>query len=154
MFFVCSPPFSRRVTQVGWWYLEPQIGPKPWTPLCAGQDALIRSWRSVLTPYWLHLHISINKNDVSTKLLNILICSFSTLVSFCCWLRTICTVSNFSHSWWQVGVPTSAERADILLKQLSLVPCSATTEELTQLADTAHGYVGADLAAVCKEAGK
>ncbi|XP_078809908.1 ATPase family gene 2 protein homolog A isoform X2 [Oryzias latipes] len=53
----------------------------------------------------------------------------------------------------EVGVPTSAERADILLKQLSLVPCSATTEELTQLADTAHGYVGADLAAVCKEAG-
>uniref|UniRef100_A0A8C7WV59 AFG2 AAA ATPase homolog A n=1 Tax=Oryzias sinensis TaxID=183150 RepID=A0A8C7WV59_9TELE len=54
----------------------------------------------------------------------------------------------------EVGVPTSAERADILLKQLSLMPCSATTEELTQLADTAHGYVGADLAAVCKEAGK
>uniref|UniRef100_A0A8C7WVH8 AFG2 AAA ATPase homolog A n=1 Tax=Oryzias sinensis TaxID=183150 RepID=A0A8C7WVH8_9TELE len=52
----------------------------------------------------------------------------------------------------EVGVPTSAERADILLKQLSLMPCSATTEELTQLADTAHGYVGADLAAVCKEA--
>lgn len=54
----------------------------------------------------------------------------------------------------QVGVPGSAERADILQKQLSLVPCSATTAELTQLADAAHGYVGADLAAVCKEAGK
>ncbi|XP_043982399.1 ATPase family protein 2 homolog isoform X3 [Gambusia affinis] len=53
----------------------------------------------------------------------------------------------------EVGVPGSAERADILQKQLSLVPCSATTEELTQLADAAHGYVGADLAAVCKEAG-
>ncbi|XP_042274364.1 ATPase family protein 2 homolog [Thunnus maccoyii] len=53
----------------------------------------------------------------------------------------------------EVGVPGAAERADILQKQLSLVPCSATTEELTQLADTAHGYVGADLAAVCKEAG-
>jgi len=57
-------------------------------------------------------------------------------------------------SRWQVGVPGSAERADILQKQLSSVPCSATTEELTQLADAAHGYVGADLAAVCKEAGK
>lgn len=53
-----------------------------------------------------------------------------------------------------MGVPSAAERADILQKQLSFVPCSATTEELTQLADSAHGYVGADLAAVCKEAGK
>lgn len=55
---------------------------------------------------------------------------------------------------WQVGVPSAAERADILQKQLSFVPCSATAKELTQLADTAHGYVGADLAAVCKEAGE
>lgn len=55
---------------------------------------------------------------------------------------------------FQVGVPGAAERADILQKQLSFVPCSATTEELTQLADAAHGYVGADIAAVCKEAGK
>ncbi|KAF3694206.1 Spermatogenesis-associated protein 5 Spermatogenesis-associated factor protein [Channa argus] len=53
----------------------------------------------------------------------------------------------------EVGVPGAAERADILRKQLSLVPCAATAEELTQLADAAHGYVGADLAAVCKEAG-
>uniref|UniRef100_A0A671V6L2 vesicle-fusing ATPase n=1 Tax=Sparus aurata TaxID=8175 RepID=A0A671V6L2_SPAAU len=53
----------------------------------------------------------------------------------------------------EVGVPSAAERADILQKQLSFVPCSATAEELTQLADGAHGYVGADLAAVCKEAG-
>nr|XP_020449723.1 spermatogenesis-associated protein 5 isoform X1 [Monopterus albus] len=53
----------------------------------------------------------------------------------------------------EVGVPGAAERTDILQKQLSLVRCSATTEELTQLAEAAHGYVGADLAAVCKEAG-
>ncbi|XP_008419366.1 spermatogenesis-associated protein 5 isoform X1 [Poecilia reticulata] len=53
----------------------------------------------------------------------------------------------------EVGVPGSAERADILQKQLSSVPCSATAAELVQLADAAHGYVGADLAAVCKEAG-
>ncbi|XP_075961344.1 ATPase family gene 2 protein homolog A isoform X2 [Anarhichas minor] len=53
----------------------------------------------------------------------------------------------------EVGVPSAAERADILQKQLSFVPCSATAEEVTQLADGAHGYVGADLAAVCKEAG-
>ncbi|KAI9521385.1 hypothetical protein NQZ68_007701 [Dissostichus eleginoides] len=53
----------------------------------------------------------------------------------------------------EVGVPTAAERADILQKQLSFVPCNATSEEVAQLADAAHGYVGADLAAVCKEAG-
>ncbi|XP_040904943.1 ATPase family protein 2 homolog [Toxotes jaculatrix] len=53
----------------------------------------------------------------------------------------------------EVGVPGAAERAEILQKQLSLVPCSATAEELMRLADAAHGYVGADLAAVCKEAG-
>lgn len=57
-------------------------------------------------------------------------------------------------SRWQVGVPSAAERADILHKQLSFVPCGATREELAQLADAAHGYVGADLAAVCKEAGE
>lgn len=57
-------------------------------------------------------------------------------------------------SWRQVGVPSAAERADILQKQLNFIPCSATAEEVTQLADAAHGYVGADLAAVCKEAGK
>ncbi|KAK5864416.1 hypothetical protein PBY51_015660 [Eleginops maclovinus] len=54
----------------------------------------------------------------------------------------------------EVGVPTAAERADILQKQLNFVPCNATSEEVTQLADAAHGYVGADLAAACKEAGK
>ncbi|KAI3351433.1 hypothetical protein L3Q82_020286 [Scortum barcoo] len=54
----------------------------------------------------------------------------------------------------EVGVPGAVERADILRKQLSLVSCSATAEELTQLADAAHGYVGADIAAVCKEAGE
>lgn len=54
----------------------------------------------------------------------------------------------------QVGVPGAAERADILQKQLSSVSCSATADELTRVADDAHGYVGADLAAVCKEAGK
>ncbi|XP_019747757.1 spermatogenesis-associated protein 5 isoform X2 [Hippocampus comes] len=52
----------------------------------------------------------------------------------------------------EVGVPGPAERADILHKQLSSVPCGATPQEVTQLADAAHGYVGADLAAVCKEA--
>ncbi|XP_056295103.1 ribosome biogenesis protein SPATA5 [Pseudoliparis swirei] len=53
----------------------------------------------------------------------------------------------------EVGVPNAAERADILRKQLRFVPCGAAAEEVTQLAAAAHGYVGADLAAVCKEAG-
>ncbi|MBN3302170.1 SPAT5 protein, partial [Amia calva] len=54
----------------------------------------------------------------------------------------------------EIGVPNAGERADILRKQLSKVPCQLTEEALVQLADSAHGYVGADLAAVCKEAGK
>ncbi|KAG7461987.1 hypothetical protein MATL_G00197100 [Megalops atlanticus] len=53
----------------------------------------------------------------------------------------------------EVGVPGAAERADILRKQLSAVPCEVTPEQVAALADSAHGYVGADLAAVCKEAG-
>ncbi|KAJ8015516.1 hypothetical protein DPEC_G00026940 [Dallia pectoralis] len=53
----------------------------------------------------------------------------------------------------EVGVPTAAERADILQKILTSVPCRVTAEEINQLADAAHGYVGADLAAVCKESG-
>ncbi|XP_077433477.1 ATPase family gene 2 protein homolog A isoform X2 [Vanacampus margaritifer] len=53
----------------------------------------------------------------------------------------------------EVGVPGPAERTDILRKQLSSVPCSAASQEVARLADAAHGYVGADLAAVCKEAG-
>ncbi|XP_072549215.1 ATPase family gene 2 protein homolog A isoform X2 [Salminus brasiliensis] len=53
----------------------------------------------------------------------------------------------------EVGVPGAEGRMDILQKQLRSVPCEVSTEELQELADTAHGYVGADLAAICKEAG-
>ncbi|KAL6475915.1 hypothetical protein MHYP_G00144140 [Metynnis hypsauchen] len=53
----------------------------------------------------------------------------------------------------EVGVPGAEGRMDILQKQLRSVPCEVSTEELQELADAAHGYVGADLAAVCKEAG-
>lgn len=53
----------------------------------------------------------------------------------------------------EVGVPSAQGRMDILNKQLCSVPTHITTEELQELADAAHGYVGADLAAVCKEAG-
>lgn len=53
----------------------------------------------------------------------------------------------------EVGVPDAAARADILRKLLAPMPCFLTEQEVMALADIAHGYVGADLAAVCKEAG-
>ncbi|NWW15970.1 SPAT5 protein, partial [Falcunculus frontatus] len=53
----------------------------------------------------------------------------------------------------EIGVPNAQDRLDILLKLLKKVPHSLTAEQLAQLADSAHGYVGADLAALCKEAG-
>lgn len=54
----------------------------------------------------------------------------------------------------EIGVPNAQDRLDILQKLLNKVPHSLTAAELVQLADSAHGYVGADLAALCKEAGK
>ncbi|NWV02752.1 SPAT5 protein, partial [Ptilonorhynchus violaceus] len=53
----------------------------------------------------------------------------------------------------EIGIPNSQDRLDILQKLLKKVPHSLTEEQLAQLADSAHGYVGADLAALCKEAG-
>ncbi|XP_027545752.1 ATPase family protein 2 homolog [Neopelma chrysocephalum] len=53
----------------------------------------------------------------------------------------------------EIGIPNAQDRLDILQKLLRKVPHSLTEAELVQLADNAHGYVGADLAALCKEAG-
>ncbi|NWI60802.1 SPAT5 protein, partial [Calyptomena viridis] len=53
----------------------------------------------------------------------------------------------------EIGIPNAQDRLDILQKLLHKVPHSLTEVELAQLADSAHGYVGADLAALCKEAG-
>ncbi|XP_015265703.1 PREDICTED: LOW QUALITY PROTEIN: spermatogenesis-associated protein 5 [Gekko japonicus] len=53
----------------------------------------------------------------------------------------------------EIGVPSAQDRLDILHKLLKKVPHSLSATELIQLADSAHGYVGADLAALCKEAG-
>ncbi|XP_026553791.1 spermatogenesis-associated protein 5 isoform X1 [Pseudonaja textilis] len=53
----------------------------------------------------------------------------------------------------EIGVPNSKDRLDILEKVLSKTPHSLSASDLTQLADSAHGYVGADLAALCMEAG-
>ncbi|XP_039397916.1 ATPase family protein 2 homolog isoform X1 [Mauremys reevesii] len=53
----------------------------------------------------------------------------------------------------EIGVPNAQDRFDILNKLLNKVPHLLTTTELVRLADSAHGYVGADLTALCKEAG-
>ncbi|KAM9193712.1 ATPase family gene 2 protein homolog A isoform 2-T2 [Mergus octosetaceus] len=53
----------------------------------------------------------------------------------------------------EIGIPNAQDRLDILQKLLKKVPHSLTAAELVQLADSTHGYVGADLAALCKEAG-
>ncbi|NWW69998.1 SPAT5 protein, partial [Climacteris rufus] len=53
----------------------------------------------------------------------------------------------------EIAIPNAQARLDILHKLLKKVPHSLTEEQLAQLADSAHGYVGADLAALCKEAG-
>ncbi|KAM9677599.1 ATPase family gene 2 protein homolog A isoform 1-T1 [Trichechus inunguis] len=53
----------------------------------------------------------------------------------------------------EIGVPNAEDRLDILQKLLRKVPHLLTEAELLQLANSAHGYVGADLKALCNEAG-
>ncbi|XP_067663980.1 ATPase family gene 2 protein homolog A-like [Haliotis asinina] len=53
----------------------------------------------------------------------------------------------------EVGVPTAKQRLEVLKKLLKKTPNTLTTQDLTDVADAAHGFVGADLAAICKEAG-
>ncbi|XP_040274353.1 ATPase family protein 2 homolog [Bufo bufo] len=53
----------------------------------------------------------------------------------------------------EIGIPNAQGRLDILRRILVKVPHQLNEEELTDLASSAHGYVGADLAALCKEAG-
>ncbi|XP_043916351.1 ATPase family protein 2 homolog [Protopterus annectens] len=53
----------------------------------------------------------------------------------------------------EIGVPNAMDRLDILRKLLVNVPHGLTDTQMIGLADSAHGYVGADLAALCKEAG-
>lgn len=54
----------------------------------------------------------------------------------------------------EIGIPNAQNRLEIFKKLLDGVPHSLATMELVHLADSTHGYVGADLAALCKEAGK
>uniref|UniRef100_G1SDE4 ATPase family gene 2 protein homolog A n=1 Tax=Oryctolagus cuniculus TaxID=9986 RepID=G1SDE4_RABIT len=53
----------------------------------------------------------------------------------------------------EIGVPNAQDRLDILQKLLRRIPHLLTKAELLQVANSAHGYVGADLKALCNEAG-
>ncbi|XP_064482187.1 ATPase family gene 2 protein homolog A-like [Ornithodoros turicata] len=52
----------------------------------------------------------------------------------------------------EIGVPTVAARQDILRKILKNVKHSLTDQEISDMAEMAHGLTGADLSAVCSEA--
>ncbi|XP_033742014.1 ATPase family protein 2 homolog isoform X3 [Pecten maximus] len=52
----------------------------------------------------------------------------------------------------EIGVPTATDRLEILQCLMATVPNSLSVTEMTEIAETAHGYVGADLAYVCQQA--
>ncbi|KAF9355712.1 spermatogenesis associated protein 5 [Mortierella sp. NVP85] len=53
----------------------------------------------------------------------------------------------------EIGIPNAEARAEILTALLRKTPNTLTEAQIEQLASISHGYVGADLAAVCREAG-
>ncbi|KAI9264294.1 P-loop containing nucleoside triphosphate hydrolase protein [Phascolomyces articulosus] len=53
----------------------------------------------------------------------------------------------------EIGIPTSDDRFSILTTLMRPIPHTLTDQQLNILASKSHGYVGADLAAVCREAG-
>ncbi|KAG0342154.1 spermatogenesis associated protein 5 [Podila horticola] len=53
----------------------------------------------------------------------------------------------------EIGIPDSRARCEILTALLKKIPNTLTPVEIDHLASISHGYVGADLAAVCREAG-
>lgn len=53
----------------------------------------------------------------------------------------------------EVGIPTSDARLAILTVLLAQVPHTLTSTELLDIANRTHGYVGADLSALVREAG-
>ncbi|KAF4315127.1 hypothetical protein JM18_009448 [Phytophthora kernoviae] len=52
----------------------------------------------------------------------------------------------------EIGIPRASDRLAILRVALRRLPHKLTNSELKELSASAHGYVGADLAALCKEA--
>ncbi|KAI9209218.1 P-loop containing nucleoside triphosphate hydrolase protein [Polychytrium aggregatum] len=53
----------------------------------------------------------------------------------------------------EIGIPNAQHRHEILQALLRRIPHDLTDNQLREIADVTHGYVGADLAAVLKEAG-
>ncbi|CAO3612007.1 unnamed protein product [Cunninghamella blakesleeana] len=53
----------------------------------------------------------------------------------------------------EIGIPNSDSRLSILSTIMDTIPNSLSNQDLEILASKSHGYVGADLAAVCREAG-
>lgn len=53
----------------------------------------------------------------------------------------------------EIGIPTAEARLSIFTTIMSKIPHHLSTDDLVSLASTSHGYVGADIAAVCREAG-
>jgi len=53
----------------------------------------------------------------------------------------------------EIGIPNAKARAEILTALLRKTPSTLTEAQIEHLASISHGYVGADLAAVCREAG-
>ncbi len=51
------------------------------------------------------------------------------------------------------GIPNAEARKEILEVLLRNVPHSLTDEDITRISSITHGYVGADLASLCREAG-
>ncbi|KAI3638861.1 hypothetical protein MIR68_003359 [Amoeboaphelidium protococcarum] len=52
----------------------------------------------------------------------------------------------------EIGVPSSDERLDIFDLYLSKIPHNLSREQIISIADSSHGYVGADIAGLCREA--
>ena len=52
----------------------------------------------------------------------------------------------------EIGIPSEPSRHDILVKLLARFPNTLSDADVRHCASVTHGYVGADLLAVCKEA--
>ncbi|KAI8079177.1 P-loop containing nucleoside triphosphate hydrolase protein [Thamnidium elegans] len=53
----------------------------------------------------------------------------------------------------EIGIPTSEARLSIMSTIMKKIPHRLSAQEMESLANKSHGYVGADIAAVCREAG-
>ncbi|CAJ0749173.1 4730_t:CDS:10 [Entrophospora sp. SA101] len=53
----------------------------------------------------------------------------------------------------EIGIPNSHSRSLILQTLLKDIPSSLTIDEIESFSSKLHGYVGADLSAICREAG-